>query len=62
MPGSFTLVDKHGNREIPTRLEVWEAQKTLGVFLAMDGNQKAKFLFLREKSIEFAYCQPNKIK
>jgi hypothetical protein len=38
MPGSFTLVEKHGNREILTRLEVWEAQKTLGVFLAMDGN------------------------
>jgi hypothetical protein len=54
MPGSFTLVDKHGNREILTRLEVWQAQKTLGVFLAMDGNQRAQFLFLREKSIEFA--------
>jgi hypothetical protein len=54
MPGSFTLVDKHSNREILTRLEVWEAQKTLGVFLAMDGNQRAQFLFLREKSKEFA--------
>ena len=53
MPGSFTLIDKNGNREILTRLEVWQAQKTLGFFLAMDGNQRAQFLFLREKSIEF---------
>jgi hypothetical protein len=51
MPGSFTLVDKHSNREILTRLEVWQAQKTPGVFLAMDGNQRAQFLFLIEKAI-----------
>jgi hypothetical protein len=29
MPGSFTLIDKHGNRETLKRLEVWQAQKTL---------------------------------
>jgi hypothetical protein len=40
MPGSFTLINKHGNRETLKRLEVWQAQKTLGVFLAMDGNQR----------------------
>jgi Leu/Phe-tRNA-protein transferase len=48
------LIDKHGNRETLKRLEVWQAQKTLGVFLAMDGNQRAQFLFLKEAAIIFA--------
>jgi hypothetical protein len=54
MSGSFTLIDKHGNRETLERLEVWQAQKKPGVFLAMDGNQRAKFLFLKEAAIIFA--------
>jgi hypothetical protein len=54
MSGSFTLIDKHGNRETLRRLEVWQVQKTLGVFLAMDGNQRAQFLFLKEAAITFA--------
>jgi hypothetical protein len=54
MPGSFTLIDKHGNRETLKRLEVWQVQKNLGIFLAMDGNQWAQFLFLKEAAIIFA--------
>ena len=54
MPGAFSLLDKHGCRHNLKRLEVWEAQKTLGVFLSMDGNQKAQFLFLRDEAIKYA--------
>jgi hypothetical protein len=32
MPGSFTLIDKHGNRETLKRLEVWQAKKNLAYF------------------------------
>jgi hypothetical protein len=54
MTGSFTLIDKHSNRETLKRLEIWQAQKTRGVFLAMDGNQWAQFLFLKEAATIFA--------
>jgi hypothetical protein len=54
MPGSFTLVDKHGNRENPKKIRSLAGTKSLGVFLAMDGNQRAQFLFLKEAAIIFA--------
>lgn len=53
MPGSFTLIDKHGIRQELKRMDVSEAENTLGVFLAMDGNQRRQFLFLKGEAVKF---------
>ena len=53
MPGSFTLIDKHGIRQELKRMDVSEAENTLGVFLAMDGNQRRQFLFLKGEEVKF---------
>jgi len=41
-PGELRANDINGNRSNLKRYEVWEAQETLGVFLAPDGNHKAQ--------------------
>jgi hypothetical protein len=38
------------------RYEASEAQKTLGVFLAMDGNNMEETRYLRQKAVDFADC------
>jgi hypothetical protein len=43
-----------GENEELTRLEPNEARKTLGIMIAMDGNQKAEVEFLRNKADIFA--------
>ena len=65
MEGEYTLTDKHGNRHPLKRLEVSTGSETLGVFIAMNGNQEAQIKSLTEKSKSFAakmrtkQCDPN---
>lgn len=54
MEGEYTLTDKHGNWHPLKRLEVSTGLETLGVFIAMDGNQEAQIKSLAEKSKSFA--------
>ena len=53
MPGSFTLIDKHGTRRELKRMNAEEAEKTLGVYLAMDGNDGRQFRHLHEEAVKF---------
>ena len=50
----YILTDKHENRHAPKKLEVSTGLETLGVFIIMDGNQKAQIKSLTEKSKTFA--------
>ena len=54
MPGEFNLLMGDGTREPLQRHEVDYAEKTLGVFVSMDGNENAENKYLREKSVTFA--------
>jgi hypothetical protein len=50
-PGNITIRNTQGNERVEVeRQEVEEARKTLGVFIAMDGNQKAQTTAPWEKS------------
>jgi hypothetical protein len=54
-PGNITIRDTHGNGRVELeRLEVDDARETLGVFIAMDGNQKAQTQALYEKATKWA--------
>ena len=53
-PGDLDVRGVSGNREHLSRLEPSEAKETLGVFLAMDGNNKKQIKHLRDKGTEFA--------
>ena len=53
MPGPFTLIDKHGTRQQLKRMNVEMAEKTLGVFLGMDGNNRCQFRHLQEEAVKF---------
>ena len=57
IPGDLTInnVDDSG-RAVLQRYEVSEAQKTLGVYLAMDGNNMEETRYLRQKAEDFADC------
>jgi hypothetical protein len=57
MPGDISInnVDDSG-REVLNRYEALEAKKTLGVYLAMDGNNQEETRYLRDKAEEFADC------
>ena len=46
MPGEFNLLMGDGIREPLRRHEVNYAEKTLGVFISMDGNEKAEKKYL----------------
>ena len=65
MPRNCTLNDKFENPYNLKQISVSEACKTLGVYLAMDGNQKKHIELLQEKANEFAEkiirsnCDPN---
>ena len=54
MEGTYTLMDKTGQRHLLTRLEVSQGKETLGVFIAMDGNQTNQIAELETKSKEYA--------
>ena len=53
-PGDLTLLNKdQTSRTTITRYEVGHAEETLGVFLAMDGNNQRQIEELKKKSKEF---------
>ena len=54
MPGDFKLLMGDGMREPLQRHEVDYAEKTLGVFVSMDGNENAEKRYLRDQSVTFA--------
>ena len=57
IPGDITIRDIDGRSRVTLRrFEVDHAEETLGVYLAMDGTNKAEVQKLREKSEEFAEC------
>lgn len=53
-PFELTVKDLHGERRTLRRLEFHEAERTLGVFLAPDGNMKTQHRHLREKCERWA--------
>ena len=53
MPGEITVVNAKGTHSELLQLEPSEARKTLGVYLAMDGNFKEQVTYLRKKMSEF---------
>ncbi len=54
-PGNITIRDTSGIERVPLeRLEVDEARETLGVFIAMDGNQQDQTQALWEKASKWA--------
>jgi hypothetical protein len=56
IPGDIIVRDADGQRKILPRLEPSEAIETLGIFISMDGNQRAEVEKLRGKTEEFADC------
>ena len=54
LPGSFTLLDKLGNRAALKRHEVSYAERTLGVCISMNGNEDAEMERLKEHAKLFA--------
>ena len=53
MEANCTLNDKFENQHNLQQISVSEAYETLGVYLAMDGNQKKHMESLREKAGKF---------
>jgi hypothetical protein len=54
-PGNLTIQDIDGSARVELeRLDIKEARETLGVFIAMDGNQKAQTQELWEKATQWA--------
>ena len=54
IPGNITVRDADGQIKILPRLEPHDANETLGIFIAMDGNPKKQVEKLRGKAEEFA--------
>jgi len=53
-PGILTMKDKDGVRIELKRLEPWEAERTLGVRIAPDGNNQLQFEYMVEQAQEWA--------
>lgn len=53
-PGELTVLDLDGRRCTLRRLAAHEADKTLGVYLAPDGNNDAQVKYLRTKAVTWA--------
>ena len=53
LPGEFTLTDQHGARHPLRRYPPSHAERTLGVYISMDGNQLAEIRYLKEKCTTF---------
>ena len=53
LPWDFTIENSSGKRCPLPRFEVSHADKTLGVFLSMDGNEEAKIYYLTKLSRDF---------
>jgi len=54
MPEEITLLDRNGIRITLERLYVSVAAESLGVWIAMDGNQDKKIDIMKKKAQEFA--------
>jgi hypothetical protein len=54
LPGSLRLRNHRQEWEVLQRLEVSDAQETLGIFASVDGNQKAQVAKLHEKILGWA--------
>ena len=54
MPAEFTLTDKDWNQHPLVRLEVSEGRKSLGVYIAVDGNKKAQKVYLIKMERKYA--------
>jgi hypothetical protein len=52
-PGDISVYD-NGNRATLRRYEPHEPNQTLGIHLAMDGNQTGEKLHLRQEAVDFA--------
>lgn len=50
----YTLTDKDYNRHLLVRLEVLEGRKSLGVYIAVDGNKRAQEAYLTEMAKKYA--------
>ena len=65
LPGEFTIQDKTGSTFPLQRYEVSHADKTLGVYIAMDGNEEEEIAYLTKVSTKFgqqlrtAKCEKN---
>ena len=55
MPGEFTIQNKDGIQAPLKRYEVSHADKTLGVFIAVDGNEEAEIEHLKKLSEKFGH-------
>jgi len=53
LPGEFTLTNSQGERSPLTRYEPSHAEKTLGVYISMDGNEEEEIKYLTQKCIQF---------
>jgi hypothetical protein len=53
-PADFVIKDINRAIQPVKRYEVWEAQETLGVYLAPDGNTQAQFNKMYQKVIQWA--------
>ena len=54
MPGNLSVKDSAGNRRTLDRHEPSHAEKTLGVYVSLNGDQQAEINYLRSVSEEFA--------
>jgi hypothetical protein len=54
LPGSLSMKDHQRNITLLERLEVGEVRETLGLWIAMDGNQKQQVLALLKQILEWA--------
>ena len=54
LPGTFTLLDKLGNKAELKRHEVSYAKRRIGVCISMDGNEEAEMKRLKDHAILFA--------
>ena len=55
-PASIFINDILGERKELRRCEVWDAQETLGIFLAPDGNTKQQQGKMRDLAVKWADC------
>jgi hypothetical protein len=54
LPGSVTMIDPSGNRIVLERLEVSKGTKSLGVFVAPDGNSLQQVEYMVQQSTKWA--------
>ena len=65
MPGTFILMDRKGQHQALIHLEACDGMKSLGVYIAVDGNEREQENYLREKAKEFreqvrsSQCSPD---